>query len=157
MQDMLLHEIDEMLSNALIGRLSMADSDGRPYTIPLPFCWADGAVYLRIPLSGRKGSVLAQNDRVCFEVDQFTDTLDEYASVLAEGRLVAVTEVAEKQRVKQFNDDKYTRLRRGYRPGHGRGSDIEAIPMRKIVIESISGKRKDSPVVDAGAAAAVSA
>ena len=156
MQDMLLHEIDEMLSNALIGRLSMAGSDGRPYTIPLPFCWADGAVYLRIPLSGRKGSVLAQNDRVCFEVDQFTDTLDEYASVLAEGRLVEVSAISEKQRVKQFNDDKYTRLRRGHRPGHGRGSAIEAIPMRKIVIERISGKKKDSPVV-AMTAAAVSA
>jgi nitroimidazol reductase NimA-like FMN-containing flavoprotein (pyridoxamine 5'-phosphate oxidase superfamily) len=144
MQDMMLHEIDAMLSDSLIGRLCMADAAGRPYTVPLPFCWADGAIYLRIPLSGRKGHVLAQNDQVCFEVDQFTDTLDAYGSVLVEGRLVAVTEVREKQRVRTFNDRKYDRLRRGHRPRHGRASRVEDLPMRKIVIEQISGRKKDS-------------
>ena len=120
MQDMTVHDIDRMLSEARIGRLSMADAAGRPYTIPLPFCWTDGSIYLRLPLTGRKGAVLAQNDQVCFEVDQFTETLDAYASVLVEGRLVSVASAAEKLRVKRSNDEKYSRLRHGYRPGHGR-------------------------------------
>ena len=122
----------------------MADAAGRPYTIPLPFCWTDGSVYLRLPLTGRKGVVLTQNDQVCFEVDQFTETLDEYASVLIEGRLVPVVDGSEKLRVKRCNDDKYTRLRRGYRPGHGRATAVDELPLRRIVIERIGGRKKES-------------
>ena len=47
--------------------------------------------------------------------------------------------------MKLFNDRKYDRLRRGHRPGHGRGTRLEDLPMRKIVIERISGRKKDSP------------
>jgi nitroimidazol reductase NimA-like FMN-containing flavoprotein (pyridoxamine 5'-phosphate oxidase superfamily) len=144
MQDMTVHEIDQMLSDARIGRLSMADATGRPYTIPLPFCWTDGRIYLRLPLTGRKGLVLTQNDQVCFEVDQFTETLDEYASVLIEGRLVPVTSADEKFRVKCCNDKKYNRLRRGYRPGHGRATPVDELPLRRIIVERIGGRKKDS-------------
>jgi nitroimidazol reductase NimA-like FMN-containing flavoprotein (pyridoxamine 5'-phosphate oxidase superfamily) len=144
MQDMTVHEIEQLLSESRIGRLSMADRAGRPYTIPLPFCWTDGTVYLRLPLAGRKGSVLAENDQVCFEVDEFTDALDDYASVLVEGRLVPVTSSDEKLQVKRRNDEKYNRLRRGYRPGHGRSTPIEELPLRKIVVERISGRKKVS-------------
>ena len=146
MQDMMPHEIDQMLSEARIGRLSMADRSGRPYTIPLPFCWTEGTVYLRLPLSGRKGSVLAENDQVCFEVDAFTETLDQYASVLIEGRLVPVHDLNEKLRVKRVNEEKYNRLRRGHRPGHGRATPVEELPMRKVIIERLSGRKKDEPV-----------
>ena len=144
MQEMTIQEVDQMLSEARIGRLSMADRTGRPYTIPLPFCWTDGAVYLRLPLAGRKGCVLAANDQVCFEVDEFTETLDDYASVLVEGRLVAVTSVDEKSHVKSCNDRKYSRLRRGHRPGHGRSTSIEQLPLRKLLVDHISGRKKDS-------------
>jgi nitroimidazol reductase NimA-like FMN-containing flavoprotein (pyridoxamine 5'-phosphate oxidase superfamily) len=122
----------------------MADASGRPYTITLPFCWTDGSVYLRLPLTGRKGVVLAQNDQVCFEVDHFTDTLDEYASVLVEGRLVPVTSIDEKLRVKRENDEKYSRLRRGYRPGHGRATQIDGLPLRRIVVEHLTGRKKEA-------------
>lgn len=149
MQDMMPHEIDQMLSEARIGRLSMADRSGRPYTIPLPFCWTEGTIYLRLPLSGRKGIVLSENDQVCFEVDEYTETLDHYASVLVEGRLVPVQDVNEKLRVKCINEAKYNRLRRGHRPGHGRATPVEELPMRKVVIERLSGRKKDEPVAAA--------
>ena len=144
MQDMTVHEIERLLDESRIGRLSMADRDGRPYTIPMPFCWSDGTIYLRLPLAGRKGSILSENDQVCFEVDQFTETLDEYASVLIEGRLIPVIDTDEKLRVKFRTDEKYSRLRRGYRPGHGRSTTIEQLPLRKIVVECISGRKKES-------------
>ncbi len=144
MQEMTVHEIDRMLSDARIGRLSMADAAGRPYTIPLPFCWTDGAIYLRLPLSGRKAAVLAQNDRVCFEVDEFSETLDHYASVLVEGRLVPVSNIQEKLRVKRDNDDKYMPLRRGYRLGHGRATVVDELPLRRIVVERVSGRKKEA-------------
>ena len=136
-------EIETLLDNARIGRLCMADWYGRPYVIPIPFCWHDGALYIRLPLTGRKGEILSRNDRVCFEVDDFTDTLDEYCSVLVEGRLVPVIDVDEKKTVKDANDAKYNALRRGYRPGHGRTTPIEELPMRKILVESLAGRRKE--------------
>src|SRR5688500_6412759 len=113
-------EIDELLEGCLIGRICMSDRAGRPYAVPLPFCWHDGALYLRLPLAGRKGAILSQNNLVCFEVDRFSDSLATYASLLIEGLLIEVTDLAEKSRVKSINVANYTRLRRGHRPGHGR-------------------------------------
>src|SRR5262245_29036002 len=100
MVDMSIVEVDRLLTEALIGRLAMADRDGRPYVIPLPFCWYGGALYVRLARSGRKGAVLEQNDRVCFEVDRFDAQLSDYASVLVEGTLFDVTNREEKSTVK---------------------------------------------------------
>jgi nitroimidazol reductase NimA-like FMN-containing flavoprotein (pyridoxamine 5'-phosphate oxidase superfamily) len=143
MIDMTPEEIAQMFDNAMIGRLCMADSDGTPYSIPLPFCWRNGALYLRLPLTGRKGEVLSRNNRVCFQVDAFTNSLDDYRSALVEGRLVEVTSLEEKETVKGVNDAKYDRLRGGVRPGHGRSTPLAALPMRKIVVTQLSGKRKE--------------
>jgi nitroimidazol reductase NimA-like FMN-containing flavoprotein (pyridoxamine 5'-phosphate oxidase superfamily) len=140
---MTLPEIGRMLADVMIGRLCMADSNGTPYSIPLPFCWRDGALYVRLPLTGRKGRVRARNDRVCFQVDRFSDNLDDYASVLVAGRLVEVTSVEEKAAVKAANDGKYDRLRGGHRPGHGRSTPLASLPMRKIVVSHLSGKKKE--------------
>lgn len=143
MLEMTSQEIEEMLTDTVIGRLAMADLDGKPYTIPLPYCWANAAIYLRLPLVGRKGQILSRNNQVCFEVDQFDSSLSEYASVLIEGRLVEVTNLREKAFVKRLNDAKYLRLRNGYRPGHGRSTPLEHLPLRRIDITRISGRRRD--------------
>lgn len=143
MIDMTPEEIGQMLDETLIGRLCMADTDGTPYSIPLPFCWMNGALYLRLPLTGRKGEVLSRNNRVCFQVDAFSASLDDYASALVEGRLVEVTSVEEKSAVKELNDEKYDRLRGGHRPGHGRATPLTSLPMRKIVVTQLSGKKKE--------------
>ena len=143
MEEMNTEEIERFLADARIGRLCMAGSDGRPYTIPLPFCWLDGALYVRLPLTGRKGQILGRNNRVCFEADDFTDTLDDYASVLVEGRLVEVSDVEEKRRVKEANDRKYDRLRNGRRPGHGGARPVEQLPLRKVLVERLGDRRKD--------------
>jgi uncharacterized protein len=143
MEEMNRHEIEQMLEDERIGRLCMASPQGVPYVIPLPFCFVNGALYLRVSSTGRKGSVLAANNRVCFEVDCFTDTLDDYASVLVEGRLVPVEDLHEKARVRDENSAKYMRLRNGHRPGHGRGTPLGQLVMQKIVVERISGRRKE--------------
>ena len=143
MQEMTPYEIDRFLENTRIGRLCMAGSDGRPYAIPMPFSWFGGALYVRLPLTGRKGQVLRENDRVCFEADDFTDNLDDYTSVIVEGRLVEVTDLAEKRLVKRVNEAKYRRLRLGHRPGHGRAKPPEALPLRKLVVEQVRGRRKE--------------
>ncbi|MCC6238729.1 MAG: pyridoxamine 5'-phosphate oxidase family protein [Phycisphaerales bacterium] len=136
-------EIDLLLNNARVGRICMADSSGKPYIVPMPFYWNGQTVYIRLALSGRKGEVLQQNDQVCFEADDYSDNFDQYASVLIEGRLVPVDDIEEKIRIKELNSAKYNRLRQGYRPGHGRSKPISELPMRKIEVAQISGRRKE--------------
>lgn len=151
MIEMNASEIEHYLDDCRIGRLAMADAEGRPYVIPLPFCWMDGALYLRLAMTGRKGEVLAENKRVCFEVDSYTDDFAEYASVLVEGSLESVESDDEKARVRTLNESKYLRLRRGFRPGHGRATALEALPLQKICVEHVSGRKK-APVVASTAA-----
>lgn len=145
MIDLSPDQIDQMLDNTLIGRLCMADRDGRPYILPFPFCWADGSIYIRVAMTGRKGEILTQNPQVCFEIDTFSDTLDHYSSVLAEGRLIPVTDLDEKSRIRTLNTAKYQRLRKGHRPGHGRQTSLESLPLCKIAVERLSGRRNDPP------------
>lgn len=147
MIDLTPDQINELLDNTLIGRLCMADREGRPYLLPFPFCRAEGSIYLRVAMTGRKGEILAQNPRVCFEIDTFSDNLDQYASVLAEGKLESVTDLEEKSRIRALNAAKYQRLRKGHRPGHGRQTPLEALPLCKIIIEQLSGRRNDPPPV----------
>lgn len=154
MIEMTTHEIDQFLEEQRIGRLCMAGLDGRPYSLPFPFCWMDRSLYLRVGLGGRKGEILRENDRVCFEVDRITDTLSEYASVLIEGRLIVVEDLAEKARVKRRNDEKYNRLRGGYRPGHGRSTPLDQLPLMKIVVDHVTGRKKEPAAETVAPAAA---
>src|SRR6476661_6173237 len=100
MTEMSLEEVDRLMNDARIGRLCMADGEGRPYVIPLPFCWDEGAVYVRVALTGRKGEVLRESNLVCFEVDYFSESLEEYGSVLVEaGEAPAERKFARKTRL----------------------------------------------------------
>ena len=142
MTEMTAQEVNALLANAPIGRLAMADPTGRPYVIPMPFCWLDSKLYLRLPMKGRKASILQKNNQVCFEADSFTDDLGDYASVLIEGRLVPVDDMIEKCSVKIANHEKYDRLRHGNRPGHGRATPIDDLPLQKIQVTQVSGRKK---------------
>ncbi len=143
MLEMTSPQMDDVLADARIGRLCMATPDGQPYVIPMPFCWQDHALYLRIAFKGRKGSILAENPRVCFEVDWCSDSLDDYGSLLIEGRLEAVLDLEEKARIKLANDAKYARLRGGFRPGHGRHTPLVELAMQKIVVAQMSGRIRE--------------
>ena len=143
MREMTLSQIEAQLAAARIGRLCMATPEGEPYAIPMPFCWWQGALYLRVPWKGRKGEILGRNPRVCFEIDWCSDTLDDYGSVLVEGRLEGVADLVEKGRAKAANDEKYDRLRRGYRPGHGRQIPLEELALQKIVVARIAGRVRE--------------
>lgn len=136
-------EIDSLLATELIGRLAMAGADGRPYAIPMPFCWKNGALYLRLPMKGRKARILEENDRVCFEVDWTTPDLSNYASVLIEGRLIPVENLREKRQVRLCNELKYRQLRGAGRKGHGRTTDLADLALSKIVVWNLSGRKKE--------------
>ncbi len=145
MVEMSESEIHDLLDRAPIGRLAMADPQGKPYVIPMPFCWLAGTLYLRLPMKGRKASILEKNNQVCFEADTFTTDLSDYASVIIEGTLAPVEDAREKGSVKAANDAKYNRLRNGNRPGHGRSIPIEELPLQRIQVMQVSGRKKTVP------------
>lgn len=142
MIEMTLPEIERFLDRALIGRICFA-RDGEPYCIPMPFLYHNGAFYFRLPPDGRKGEMMRANPRVCFEADEYAPDLSDYASVIAEGELIEVTDLDEKAEVRRLTTEKYTRLRGGRRPGHGRPPQpLEALALRKIVVHVLSGRKK---------------
>jgi nitroimidazol reductase NimA-like FMN-containing flavoprotein (pyridoxamine 5'-phosphate oxidase superfamily) len=144
MTEMSAQEIDDLMSEGRIGRLAMASSDGYPYLIPMPFCWVEGTIYLRLSPTGRKGALLKQNNRVCFEIDACSDDMSDYASILIEGRLEPVDNLGEKARVREETARKYERLRRGYRPGHGRKTSLEQLPLCRIKDGLITGRKRSN-------------
>jgi len=142
MVEMSREEVEELLRDAVIGRIAFA-RDGEPYCIPMPFLYHGGALYFRLPDEGRKGEMMCANPRVCFEVDSFTPDLSEYSSVIAEGELVEVTDLGEKSEARRLSDGKYSRLRAGSRRGNGRPPQpLEALPVRKLVIHTSAGRTK---------------
>ncbi len=142
MIEMTRQEIIELLEGALIGRIAFA-RDGEPYCIPMPFLYHRGALYFRLPPEGRKEQMLRANPRVCFEADRHAPDLSDYASVIAEGVMTPVTDLAEKAEVRRLTTEKYQRLRGGNRPGHGRAPQpLEAVPLRKIVVHTLAGRKK---------------
>lgn len=104
-QDRLLDEsrATELLRTAEYGVLSMADTEGTPYGLPLNYVWdGDSALYIHCAPEGRKLRTLAQNAAVSFCVvgrvhllpSQFTT---EYESVVLQGRATVVEDEAEKR------------------------------------------------------------
>lgn len=141
MIEMSLQESALLLQNARVGRLGMATSDGRPYTIPLRFIWLNDTIYVRLAHYGRKSDILEVNNRVCFESDTFADDFSHYASVLVEGRVVDVTDPSEKEEALFRYYDKYARLcGLGLPP---RPVTISGVALRKIIVQSITGRKRE--------------
>lgn len=136
-------EIDQLLERTRIGRLAMVGKDLQPYVIPMPFCWLNDFLYLRLPNTGRKGSILEANNKVCFEVDWYTESLSDYASVIIEGTIAWVNDLEEKEIVHAENTRKYLALRKGLRPGHGRNTELVDLPLQKITPTVVSGRKRN--------------
>lgn len=52
------------------GRLGLC-ARGEPYVVPVSFVYEQGAVYFHTAKSGKKIDFINENNRVCFEVDQW--------------------------------------------------------------------------------------
>ena len=85
----------EFLSEQQVGRLGMSLED-IPYVIPVHFVVWKESIVLHMASHGRKSEILRNNDRVCFEVDEFLGLRESeqpcgwgtyFRSVVVEGRL----------------------------------------------------------------------
>jgi nitroimidazol reductase NimA-like FMN-containing flavoprotein (pyridoxamine 5'-phosphate oxidase superfamily) len=141
MIDMPQVETLALLDAARVGRLAFVDADGRPYVIPLRYVWHKGALFVRIAYAGRKQEAIEHSRRVCFETDECRDDFSHYGSVVAEGTLIDVINDEEKRSALVAMNLKYERL--AGLPHPGPNPVIEGVALRKIVVDKLSGRKRE--------------
>jgi nitroimidazol reductase NimA-like FMN-containing flavoprotein (pyridoxamine 5'-phosphate oxidase superfamily) len=146
MIDMPHAETLALLDTGRVGRLAFVGPEGRPYTIPLRFVYFNKAIYVRLAYAGRKQEAIENTRRVCFETDECRDDFSHYASVIAEGTLIDVINDEEKRDALVAMNLKYERL--AGLPHPGAHPVIHGVALRKVVVDSLTGRKRepDPPV-----------
>lgn len=62
-------QIERILNQATIGRMASLGADGYPYITPVNFVFYQGSVFFHCAPVGQKLKNIADNPKVCFEVD----------------------------------------------------------------------------------------
>lgn len=98
-------EAEEILSNALVGRLGTC-LNNIPYITPVNFVYYKDKIYFHSALEGRKIENINSNPNVCFEIDKVISIIPgrqrpcasttEYKSIIIFGDIQIVTDVEEK-------------------------------------------------------------
>ena len=98
-------EVEEILSNALVGRLGTC-LNNIPYITPVNFVYDKDKVYFHSALEGRKIENINSNPNLCFEIDKVISIIPgkqrpcasttEYKSIIIFGDIQIVTDVKEK-------------------------------------------------------------
>ncbi|WP_406657339.1 pyridoxamine 5'-phosphate oxidase family protein [Methanolobus sp. ZRKC2] len=66
--------LENILSETQYLRLALCNDD-KPYIVPMSFGYANDAIYLHSSRKGTKIDLLRNNKNVCFEIDDFYETL----------------------------------------------------------------------------------
>jgi hypothetical protein len=98
-------EVEELLSNALVGRLGTCFNN-IPYITPVNFVYDKNRIYFHSALEGRKIENIKSNPNICFEIDQLISIIPginrpcasttEYKSIIIFGDIKIVTDIEEK-------------------------------------------------------------
>lgn len=98
-------EVEELLSNALVGRLGTCFNN-IPYITPVNFIYDDNKIYFHSAHEGRKIENIKHNQQVCFETDEMISVIPgmrmpcgsrtKYKSVIAFGDIRIVADIDEK-------------------------------------------------------------
>ena len=105
-----MEAIEEILRRVRVGRLATFGRDGYPYITPLNYVWWNGSIYFHCAHQGEKIDNIAENNKVCFEVDIPLSYLDLeydrsrptcmvhqfYHCVIVRGQAEIVTDLQEK-------------------------------------------------------------
>lgn len=111
-------EMEALLREAPVGRISTLGEDGYPYTVAVHFVYLDGKIYFHGLNAGQKLENVARCPRVCFETDVLDGVLAEdlqtpcsadsaYRSVVITGDAALVADM-EKGRPLAALVEKYT-------------------------------------------------
>jgi uncharacterized protein len=138
-------EIEEILREAQVCRIALADNDG-PYIVPMSFGYEDGTIYLHSAPEGKKIAMIRSNPRCCFEVDLCDGIVKgknacswgmRYRSVIGFGRATILTNPEEKKHGLNCIMHQYQGGTHDFSDG-----DIRCVAVIRIVIESMTGKKK---------------
>ncbi|MHC4321306.1 MAG: pyridoxamine 5'-phosphate oxidase family protein [Planctomycetota bacterium] len=98
-------EVEELLSNALVGRLGTCFNN-IPYITPVNFVYDNNKIYFHSAHEGRKIENIKHNQQVCFEIDEIISIIPgmrmpcgsttEYKSVIVFGDIRVVVDIDEK-------------------------------------------------------------
>jgi nitroimidazol reductase NimA-like FMN-containing flavoprotein (pyridoxamine 5'-phosphate oxidase superfamily) len=145
-------EMESLLREALVGCLATVGPDGSPYITPLHFVFYQGKIYFHCAFKGRKMDNIRANPRVCFEVHELTEIVQNqracdfsthYRSVLVFGRARSLSDVDEKVLVLTALAEKYAGGQAVETPPLKEAKGTEVI---EITIEEMTGKRNvDDP------------
>ena len=72
-------EMETFLREEELGYLGLADSDGRPYVVPLNYSYHDGKVLFHCALEGRKLDCIRANPNVSFTVARQAESVRPHA------------------------------------------------------------------------------
>lgn len=98
-------KIDRFLTEKRVGTLSMCETAGKPYALPVNYVYLKGKIYIHGMGSGKKNIVLAASPSVCFTVfEEFGTVADPipakcdtaYLSVVIFGKADLVEDLEEK-------------------------------------------------------------
>lgn len=113
-QQIPIQEAKEILKIASNGVLSLIDSDGKPYGVPMSFIY-DGVdiIYIHCALSGRKIDCIKNNPNACFTViaqdeihpEEFTTY---FKSVIVEGQVSIISCQQEIKDILRLLSSKYS-------------------------------------------------
>jgi nitroimidazol reductase NimA-like FMN-containing flavoprotein (pyridoxamine 5'-phosphate oxidase superfamily) len=90
----------ELVQSTPIGRVGFL-SDGAPLVLPVNFAVDEGTIVFR-SLEGQKLAAAAENQTVCFEVDQWDAKAKAGWSVVLQGTAREVTDWAEKEQLENI-------------------------------------------------------
>ena len=90
----------ELIESTPVGRLGFM-SDGAPLVLPVNYAVHEGSVVFR-SLEGQKLAAAAENQPVCFEVDQWDPKAKTGWSVIIRGTAREVTDWAEKEQLENL-------------------------------------------------------
>jgi hypothetical protein len=142
----------EFLATQTEGRLATCNAAGQPYITPLNYLYREGKIYFHSKLTGRKLDNIAENNRVCFEVnkvEKLTVTNDRpcacstrYTSVLAFGVARLIPDGAEKTTLLNLLVERYAAGKPFQLVEKSHAAECAVV---EICIDELSGKRNVDP------------
>lgn len=111
--------IYEIIKACQVCYVGMVDDTHKPYVLPFNFGFEEGVIYLHSAAAGKKIDILKQRPEVCvaFSTDHELKKVNEdvacsygmrFRSVLACGKVVFISDTAEKQRILNIIMKHYT-------------------------------------------------
>ena len=94
MKDLSKEEMITLLNKAEDGVLALSD-ESTPYCIPIGYVCVNDKVCFSIFPKGRKWGCFQKNRKVCFNVYGWNDEHTQWSSVVIDGEMVPVTDLAE--------------------------------------------------------------